>query len=114
MVLRANDGVTQSVARTTVGVGPFRVVTSPAIPVHGKVATFTVTTALQVTGTPEVTITLPGVGTMTVPVARVDASTWRGKLKITAGARPGTATVVVTGTDASGTPVTASLPVSVK
>ncbi len=114
MVLRANDGVTQAVARTTVGVGPFRVVTSPAIPVHGKVATFTVTTALQVTGTPEVTIALPGVGVVAVPVARVDAATWRGKLKITAGARPGTATVVVTGTDASGTPVTASLPVAVK
>jgi flagellar hook assembly protein FlgD len=114
MVLRANDGVTQAVARTTVGIGPFRVVTSPAILVHGKVATFTIMTALQVTGTPEVLITLPGAGTLAVPVTRVDGSTWRGKMKLSAGTRAGTATVVVTGTDATGAPASATFRVAVK
>jgi flagellar hook assembly protein FlgD len=114
MVLRANDGVTAAVARTTVGVGSFRVVTSPAIPVHGKVATFTVTTALRLTAAPEVMVTLPGAGTLAVPLTSVDGATWRGKLKLSAGTRAGTATVVVTGTDASGTPASDTFRIAVK
>ncbi len=114
MVLRAEDGVTHAVARTTVGVGPFRVVTSPAIPVHGKVATFTVTTALPLDGAPSVRITLPGAGTIAVPVTRVDGATWRGKLKLAAGARAGTATLVVAATDATGAAVSSTSRVVVK
>jgi flagellar hook assembly protein FlgD len=114
MVLRADDGITRAVARTTVGIGPFRVATSPAIPVHGKVATFTITTALQVPGTPEVLVTLPGAGTLAVPVTRVDGSTWRGRLKLSAGTRAGTATVAVTGTDATGAPATVTYRIAVK
>lgn len=114
MVLRAEDGVTHAVARTTVGVGPFRVVTSPTIPVHGKVATFTVTTALPLAGAPSVRITLPGAGTIAVPVMRVDGATWSGKLKLSAGTRAGTATIAVAGTDATGAAVSSSSRVAVK
>ncbi len=114
MVVRADDGVTRAVGRTTVGVGPFRVVAVPAAPVHGKLATFTVTTALTLTKPPTVTLKLPNGAAIDVALTPVDAGTWRAKLRIPKSAGAGNASFVVDAKDASGAELSSTIRIAVK
>ena len=114
MVVRADDGVTRSVGRVTVGVGPFRVVAVPAAPVRGKLTTFTVTTALTLTKAPKATLELPSGASIDLVLAAVEPGAWRAKVRIPKSAGAGGATLVVAATDASGAELSSTIRFAVK
>jgi len=108
-VVRADDGITSAAQRTTVAVDAIRLVVSPATLGRGKSATITVAVAAPLGKVPRITVTQPGLAPWTATPTKVDATTWRVKVRIKSGGTAGTTTVSVTGTDDGGAAVGASL-----
>ncbi len=108
-IVRADDGATSAAQRTTVAVDAMRLVVSPATLGRGKSATITVAVASPLAKAPRITIAQPGLAPWTAKATKVDATTWRVKVRIKSGGAAGTTTVTASGTDGGGAAVGSSI-----
>jgi flagellar hook assembly protein FlgD len=108
-IVRVGDGNTSAAQRTTVGVGAMRIVVSPGTLGRGKAATITVAVSSPLAKAPKIMVGQPGIAPWAAKAAKIDATTWRVKVRIKSGGAAGTTTVTATGTGADGAAIGSSI-----